>query len=169
MVTRRYVGLAAMMMLVALGGRATLADAHPLHTTLTELVEDRSRGIVRATVRAFADDFGTAVTRAARGRTGRTTDVASEQAAVAYATSVFALQDSRGHALALRSCGVRRAAEVVWVCLEASVAEPATSLRVRNAMLWELYEDQVNVVQSTFGGARRSLLFVRGDRFKPLG
>jgi len=41
-------------------------------------------------------------------------------------------------------------------------------LQVRNVMLCELYEDQVNVVQSTVAGARRSLLFVRGDPFKPL-
>jgi hypothetical protein len=35
-------------------------------------------------------------------------------------------------------------------------------------MLCELYEDQVNVVQGVVGGTRRSLLFVRGDRFKAL-
>jgi hypothetical protein len=41
-------------------------------------------------------------------------------------------------------------------------------LQVRNTMLCEIHEDQVNVVQSTMEGARRTLLFVRDDRFKPL-
>ena len=35
-------------------------NAHPLHTTITELTEDRSRGVVRATIRVFGDDFGKA-------------------------------------------------------------------------------------------------------------
>lgn len=56
----------------------------------------------------------------------------------------------------------------MWLCLEAGIAPDAGALRVRNAMLCELYEDQVNVVQGIVGGARRSVLFVRGDHFKAL-
>jgi hypothetical protein len=56
----------------------------------------------------------------------------------------------------------------VWLCLEAGVPPDAGTLSVRNTMLCELYEDQVNVVQGSVGGAWRSVLFVRGDHFKAL-
>jgi hypothetical protein len=56
----------------------------------------------------------------------------------------------------------------VWLCLEAGVPPDAGTLSVRNTMLCELYEDQVNVVQGSVGGARRSVLSVRGDHFKAL-
>jgi len=146
------------------------AEAHPIHSTITELVSDRARGTVRATIRVFADDLRTAVLRSAPGRALPTDGPAWENAVLAYASSTFALRDSRGRALSLRSCGIRRTADLVWICVEAGVGvgHEIGPLRVGNSMLCELYEDQVNVVQSAVGGSRRSLLFVRGDRLKEL-
>jgi hypothetical protein len=147
---------------------ARVADAHPLHSTITELVEDRAHGVVRATVRVFADDFGTALTRASRGRTQVSTGPVWDAAALAYATQAFGLRDVRGRALPLRSCGTRRTGDLLWLCLEAATDQPLASLQVRNAMLCDLFDDQVNVVQGTVNGERRSVLFVRGDSYKSL-
>jgi len=144
------------------------ADAHPIHSTITELVADPARGTVRAQIRVFADDLRTAVLRSARGRSLPAEGPAWEYAVLAYTSSAFNLQDARGRALPLRSCGVRRTVDLVWLCVEAVIGRDVGPLRVRNAMLCELYEDQVNVVQGSVGGSRRSLLFVRGDRLKEL-
>ena len=52
-------------------------------------------------------------------------------------------------------------------CYEA--ADPGvTQLDAFAFTLFDLYEDQVNVVQATMGGARSSLLFTRGDKPKRL-
>jgi hypothetical protein len=168
-------GARALATLIALAASLTGAaatprtlDAHPLHTTMTELSEDRARGVVRATIRVFADDFGTAVSRWAKGRAPTGAGSAWEAAAIAYAASAFNLQDAGGRPLAMRSCGVRRTADLVWVCLEAATAQPLGALRVRNAMLCELFDDQVNVVQGSVASGRRSLLFVRGDPYKSM-
>jgi hypothetical protein len=128
-------------------------SAHPLHTTMTELAEDRSHGLVRATIRVFADDFGKA-----RG-------VKPE---LDYVSSAFAFIDRSGRPLALRSCGTRSTGDLLWICVEATSADGLVALKVRNDMLSNLFDDQVNVVQGTIGGARRSLLFIKGDRPKPL-
>jgi hypothetical protein len=133
---------------------ALVLGAHPLHTTMTELTEDRAAGVVRATIRVFADDF-----TKAKGTAPELT----------YVSSVFTFIDRSGRPLALRSCGTRRTAELLWICVEAASTEGLAALRVRNAMLSDLFDDQVNVVQGMIGGARRSLLFTKGDRPKPLG
>lgn len=133
---------------------ALALSAHPLHTTMTELTEDRAHGVVRATIRVFADDFGKA-----RGATPELT----------YVTSNFGFADRSGRSLALRSCGTRTTGDLLWICVEASSAEGLSSLKVRNGILSDLFDDQVNVVQGTVAGARRSLLFTKGDRPKPLG
>jgi hypothetical protein len=160
--------IVALITLASISTSPSPLHAHPLHSTITELVEDRTRGVVRATIRVFADDFGTAVARSASGRvplsSGRTRDAAE----LAYSIRVFGIQDAQGYALALRSCGVRRTGDLLWLCLEASTTQPLSSLRVRNGVLCELFDDQVNVVQATVGGDRRSLLFVRGDSYKPV-
>ena len=170
MVNRRprsvALGVAVLAVLAVLGA-ASRGEAHPLHSTITELVLDPARGTVRATIRVFADDLRAAVVRA-HGRSLPPNGPAWDAAAIAYATSVVSLRKVSGEALVLRSCGMRRTEDLVWLCLEGGMEGDAGGLQVRNAMLCELYEDQVNVVQGTIGGTRRSLLFVRGDRFKPL-
>lgn len=142
--------------------------AHPLRTTITELTEDRGRGVARATIRVFADDFATAVKRVARNAALPSSGPAWDAASLRYASFAFTFADKSGRALSARSCGVRRTADLLWLCLEVDAVNGLSALTVRNTMLCDLFEDQVNVVQGTIGGARRSLLFTRGDRVKPL-
>lgn len=165
--SRRLSALGAIALVgVVMTGR--VADAHPLHSTITELVDDRAHGVVRATVRVFADDFGTAVSRSARGRGVAATGPGWDAAVLSYASQSFGLRDVRGRPLALRLCGARRAGDMLWLCLEAPTDQPLAGLQVRNAVLCDLFDDQVNVVQGTVNGERRSLLFVRGDQYKPM-
>jgi len=167
-VNRRRLATALVAVVFGLPAVTRGADAHPLHSTITELVLDPAHGTVRATVRVFADDLRSAVLQTTRGRSLPTDGPAWDAAAFAYAMSVVSIRTARGHAVALRPCGARRTADLVWLCLEGELARDAGVLQVRNTMLCELHEDQVNVVQSTMQGTRRTLLFVRADRFKPL-
>jgi hypothetical protein len=156
MVMRRVLkALALALLVVTFAPRH--ASAHPLHSTITELAEDRAHGIIRATIRVFAEDFGTAVGRMRK---------AGSAAELAYVSTVFGFTDRTGRTLPLKSCGTRRTGDLLWVCVEANSAEGLAALKVRNEMLSELFDDQVNVVQGTIGGARRSLLFTKGDAAK---
>jgi hypothetical protein len=53
-------------------------------------------------------------------------------------------------------------------CLRASAPEGLKGLRVRVAILFERYDDQINIVQASNGGRRTALLFLSGDQPKPL-
>jgi hypothetical protein len=57
---------------------------------------------------------------------------------------------------------------VVWVCLRGAAATGLRGGQVRNAMLFNLYQDQVNVVRAQYAGRARSLLFTPGDGARPL-
>ena len=144
------------------------AFAHPLHTTLTEMTEDRAHGTVRATVRVFADDFGTSLSRFAR-TTAAPMSAQWNAVAFAYASSVLQITSKQGAAMPLRSCGVTRSADVLWICVEATAPAGLASVMFRNAMLCDQFADQVNVVQATYAGSRHSILFTRGDRMKAIG
>lgn len=148
-------------------GAVVAAPVHPIHSTLTEVVEDETRGALRLTIRVFADDFGIALTRASAVPVPA---VGSgwESAALRYAASVVEVRDARGRALALHPCGIRRTSGVLWLCLETTPVASMQGLQLRDAILCDLYDDQINVVQGVTGGARRSMLFVRGDGYKPL-
>ena len=142
------------------------AFAHPLHTTLTEITEDRAHGVVRAMIRVFADDLDKSVQRFSR-TAGAVGSASWNAAAMSYASSVFTMSPGRVGTTPLRACGITRRADVLWICLEASAPGGAASLQVRNGMLCGQFEDQVNVVQATYAGSRHSVLFTRGDRAKP--
>jgi hypothetical protein len=167
-VTPRRFALALVVGALSLLGDARRVDAHPMHSTMTEIAFDPARGTVRATIRVFADDLRAALSAVSRGRPLPPDGPVWDAAVAAYAISTFGLQDARGRTLTLRSCAVRRTADLLWLCVEADVARDAGALQVRNAMLCDVYADQVNVVQGMVGGTRSTLLFVRGDRFKVL-
>lgn len=157
----------ALLFAVALLATPRPATAHPLHSTITEISENRANGTVRATIRVFADDFGAAVSRSLRGGTV-SAGAAWDAAAFAYIASSFVLTDGARRPLAVRSCGIRRSADLFWVCIETTSTTALASLTVRNRVLCDVWDDQVNVVQATVAGARRSVLFTKGDGSKPL-
>ena len=91
-----------------LGGCAGAAAMHPLHSTITEVVADRPHGIVRATVRVFADDFGTAVRKMARGRTLPDAGPAWDAPALAYRRRASASRSGGARCRSVRAaCGAR--------------------------------------------------------------
>ncbi len=127
-------------------------------------------------MRVFAEDLGAAVARSApsRSRTAATAAVAprsgsahGDAAAFAYLSAAFAITDARGRRLPLQWRGSRRQGDLLWITL-AAPAPTLVGLRVRNSVLCELYDDQVNIVQAAVGGRRTSLLFTKGDGAKPI-
>ena len=87
---------------------------------------------------------------------------------VRYVVGRFTIADASGRAVPLRWCGARRAGEVIFVCLRAPMPAGPAGARVRSAVLTELFTDQVNIVQATYGGRRRTLLFTPTDGAKVL-
>ncbi len=151
--------LAALAILLA----ASPAVAHPMHTTITELAYQPGSRVVRATIRIFEDDFGRAVLGLPATAPAPAAAAVSDAAAEIYLRAHFGLAAADGHEVPLRWCGVRRAGNVVWVCIETGSNVAPSGLRVRNGVLFELYRDQVNIVQSQLGSAKTSVLFMRGD------
>jgi hypothetical protein len=154
----------AVGVVVALGVTLVLTsapriDAHPLHTTLTEVTVTPSSRAIRATVRLFEDDLAASMKRA--GKPVENADV------VTYVGAGFGMLDA-GRPLPMRGCGVRRQSGVIWACFEATLASGVGEISLRNTLLGETFKDQVNIVQVVLGGAKRSLVFTRGDGAKRL-
>jgi hypothetical protein len=151
---RRVIAAIAALTATLLLLTAVRAHSHPLHTTLTDVVV--TSGSVRATVRLFADDLA-----AAMGERSADAEIAS------YVAARLVILDD-GRAVARRGCGVKRTSDLLWVCIEGSLAGSAAKLSVQNALLTEAFKDQINIVQATRGTEKRSFVFTRGDGPKRL-
>ena len=147
---------------------ASVAFAHPLHTTITEIAYRREGRMVRATIRVFADDFGRVLLHLPATAAAPAASAVTDSAASAYVRAHFSLVGPDGRALPLRWCGVRISGDLVWVCMEAAWDAPLAGVRVLNGMLFDLYHDQINIVQASYDGERSSLLFTKGDAAKAI-
>jgi hypothetical protein len=56
----------------------------------------------------------------------------------------------------------------LFICLRAPAAAAPAGARVRSTILSDVFTDQVNIVQATVAGQRRTLLFTPGAGLKPL-
>lgn len=169
-VVRMRLGVGAMFATWAmLFASVSMAFGHPLHTTITDLVQRRDERVVRATIRIFSDDFGRAVLGLPASAVAPSASAVSDSAAAAYVRAHFSLSQADGRQLPLNWCGVRRSGDLVWLCVEARRDGSLRGLRVHNQLLFELYPDQVNIVQAAWDGGRASLLFTRGDGPRPVG
>jgi len=144
-------------------------SAHPLHTSLAEMIYDPAAKEMRISIRVFVDDLTKASNAYAASH--RTTRVSSlplipDAAIIQYARAAFMVADRGGHLLSLASCGNKPVGDLMWVCLRTSVPAGPVGLRVSHKVLFDLYADQINIVQAAYAGKRISLLFTSGDGFK---
>lgn len=151
---------ALLTVLLCTGATPALLRAHAIHTTMTVLTT--SPGGITLNIRAFADDFSATVAQFA-GRKPPTDSSAPAVDVARYVNAHFLVRDGAGRTVTLAPCGIRRANELYWLCFRAVTTSGGNGITVRNRMLTELHDDQVNIVQVENQGARRTLLFTKAS------
>lgn len=166
MVTVRRLAGGALAALVGIVAAAGPVVAHPIHSTLTEIVYEDAGHAVRVSIRVFADDFGAAVARhAGPGAAG---GPAGDDAVQRYVAARLTVADRSGRPIPLRWCGQRRQGNLMWLCLSGTSPAGLAGGRVRNRLLVDAFDDQVNIVQTRAAGRRQTILFSGGDAWKAL-
>ena len=133
-----------------------LVGVHPMHTSITDLVHDPRSGQVTIVIRTFVDDFSSAA-----GGVG-------DSSAAAYLRPRLSLTDRTGRPVVLRLERVEPVGEAVLLRLRGHAPGGLSGGRLRQALLCDRFDDQVNVVRVAAGPRRVSLLFVAGDEAKTL-
>ena len=141
-------------MVSALVVALTLGVSHPMHSSLTTVAWRQETRTLEVAVRIFTQDLQDALAR----RTGT---------ACAYAQTVLTLRDAAGRAVPIDRCSLERQGDVTWIRLSAMPGDP-NGLHLSNTLLFDRFEDQINIVQSSIGGRARTVLFTRGDGPKAL-
>jgi hypothetical protein len=134
---------------------APLLSAHPMHTSVTELIHEPATRTVVVTVRVFADDF-----TAAAGP--------GDSAAAAYLGPRLTLTDRGGRVIPLRWERREPMGDALRFHLRGTAPAGLAGARVRHTVLCERFDDQVNIVRATYEGRSASLLFTSGDDAKTL-
>ena len=158
---RRVLAVAAALAAASLAAVARHAYSHPLHTTLTE-VTVRADGALELVLRAFVDDFAAAVSER-RPVSAAATPTPPDSATARYLEARLVLADAAGRPLPLQVVGIRRASDVMWVTLRSTGTSLGSPVRLTNRVLFERFDDQVNIVQASVAGRRQTLLFTKRE------
>jgi uncharacterized protein DUF6702 len=150
--------------------------AHPMHTTVTEVVQEDARGPVSIQVRVYLDDLhsavpppdGTAGAYPARAGSAAANFGAADSAMARYLRATFALADRAGRPVRLTWVGAEPTGDVILLRLRGEVPGGLAGARVTSLVLCERFEDQVNVVRAEYAGRTTTLLFTRGATAKVL-
>jgi len=128
--------------------------SHPLHSSYTEIARDVHTGGLSLSVKLFADDFGVALDSlsqsSARGMT-------REAAAQAYFDRSV-IVTSNGQVVRLAWCGMRTADGLTWLCARSIDPLPKGELRIRNALMFDRFGDQISIVRWTLGSGARTIV-----------
>ena len=151
---------AALMLLAS-----SVADAHAIHTTVTQMTVD-GRGLT-VMIRAFADDLSSSVASHA-GHPAPADHSVPESDALRYIQAQFVIGMADRRLVTFESCGLRRAEDMYWLCVRAPSVQGLAGGAIKNQMLTELHADQINIVQVDDRGVRQTLLFRKGSAPSPI-
>ncbi len=160
------VGLLVTSILMAASGQPR--PPHPLHTTLTEISHHPATHSLTIAIRGFWEDLGAEAAQDFGLPWAPSDTTVPQTAAFAYVNKHFKVTDANGRPIAMRWDRARRAGDLWWIYLEAQTRGGPRGLRVENALLFDRFDDQVNIVQAQYEGRRVSLLCTRGDGPKSL-
>ena len=132
----------ATLMALLLSVTAAAPTAHPLHSSYTQITRERG-GTVALSIRLFADDFGAALDSMRTASRGSTADIVAQQ----YLARSVAVTGPDGKLVSLAWCGMRTAEGLVWLCARSAKPVPAGKLRVRIALMFDRFADQISILR----------------------
>lgn len=144
------------------------AAAHEYHASIADVRYNPRTQSLEVAVKVFMDDLEDALSK--RNKTTVVYSHTSEQVKkylTDYLSSNLVLEVEKGKPLKQKYVGSEEDADVVWMYLEMPVQQTSLSqLYVKNALLTELFSDQMNIVNINYKGKTESVLLQRGDTQK---
>ena len=143
--------------------------AHKFHTSFTEADYNAAEQSLQITLRTFPDDLETILAKR-NGKRSVRLDRKEEVAPLltAYLQETFQLKNAQGETLTLSWVGLDAGVDSAWLYFEAKLPGTCAGATLRNEFLFDLYDDQINLVSIKQGDKKQSLTFKQGDASRPL-
>ncbi|WP_237144157.1 DUF6702 family protein [Pontibacter pamirensis] len=145
-------------------------SAHDYHASITDVKYNPNTQSLEVAVKVFMDDLENALSRQAKTKviySSSSEEVKKYITEYLHKTLSFELE--KGKPLKSRLLGSEEDVDVVWMYVEVPVQKGTLAqLYVKNAILMDLFTDQMNIVNVDYKGETESVLMQRGDVTKKL-
>lgn len=153
--------------IVCLSFVAPGAFAHKYHTSVTRLEYNAEDHSVEITIQTFTDDIEAILTKRAGKPVRLDANKDSGRLVLDYLRDAFELRMD-GAKLELQWVGLEMKGGTTWLYVLTKLPGSLSKASLRNALLFDLFEDQVNIVNVLDSGKKRSLVFRRGGDMQEL-
>ncbi|WP_448518251.1 DUF6702 family protein [Rhodoflexus sp.] len=138
---------------------------HPIHISLCEMQHNASAQQIEITHKIFIDDLQDALEKQFKVRTHLSTPKEhpdAEKLIEQYLQQQFQCKIN-GQPLRWKYLGREYEVDACWIYLEAVQQMPVQLVEIRNGVLLELFDDQINFVHFKANGERKSLRLSRDN------
>ncbi|HZG50647.1 MAG TPA: DUF6702 family protein [Pyrinomonadaceae bacterium] len=144
---------------------APVAAAHKFHTSFTEADYNAAERSLQITLRTFPDDLEKVLGRRSGAAVRLDRKQEAEPLLIAYLQETFQLKNAGGEIVKLSWVGMDAGVDSAWLYFEARLPEGVAGATLRNQFMFDLYDDQINLVNVKEGGRKHGLTFKNGDNF----
>lgn len=155
----RYLLIAFAALLLPLTGAAL----HAYHSTLTELRYNAAQKQLELSVKVFTDDFEKALSQ------GQPAPVSLADAgprplaqATAYVQRTLQIRTPAGAPLQVQVLGLQAENDGYWLYCKVPLPGAVNGIQLRQAMLLDVFGDEMNIVNIEANGKKQSALFRAG-------
>jgi len=151
-----------LLLLLPLAGSRPLSR-HDFHTSVTQMQYNATGKTFEISVRLFTDDLEAALSRQS-GQKIKLGGKDSHDALVEqYIRKHLAFTSPRKQLKPYQYVGKEPEAEATWVYLELPYNEPISGSLIRQDVLLDLFDDQVNLVNVSYQSERKTYLFKKNQ------
>ena len=137
-----------------------LLNTHDFHTSLTEMRYNAKSKSFEISLRLFTDDLQKALSANNQNRKFVVENTDKNDAFVeAYVRKYFAVINPKNQKIAFQYVGKENEGEATWVYLEMPVNESINGSKIQNITLFDMFDDQTNIVNLFFQNQKKSYLF----------
>jgi hypothetical protein len=142
------------------GKRKTLnVKRHDFHSSLAEVSYNPAAKSLEVSLRMFTDDLGEALTRENKRTVSVDQTDTADPLIKRYLEKHFAVAGTDNRRKPMTWVGKEISVDVTWVYFEIPLTESLNGMKLLNSLLCELFDDQVNIVNVSYQGQKRTYLF----------
>ncbi|MFD2245960.1 DUF6702 family protein [Pontibacter ruber] len=159
----------SIILVLALSLTSLFVSAHDYHTSITDVSYNPRTKSLEVAVKVFTDDLEDALSRRNKRKITYSKSGEVQRFLADYLQSSLTFEVAQGKPLKHTFVGAEEDADVIWAYVEVPLQATALSqLYVRNAVLTELFSDQMNIVNINYKGKVNSTLFQKDDGVKKI-
>lgn len=143
------------------------SHAHDYHASITDVTFNPRTQSLEVAVKVFTDDLENALSLRSKSNIAYSNSEKVQQHLREYVQASLSFEVEKGKPLKQKFLGAEEETDAIWIYVEVPVnANSLSQLYVRNAVLTELFNDQMNVMNVTYKGKVNSVLLQKHDSTK---